>query len=82
MGYSDIIGLFGVALVLISYALLQLERMDPKSIIYSAMNLIGALLILVSLYYTFNLASFIIEIAWLAISFYGLCKAWRLSRAK
>jgi len=35
----------------------------------------GALLILISLYFSFNLASFIIEIAWLLISIFGLFKA-------
>jgi hypothetical protein len=72
----DAIGLFGVALILIAYGLLQLEKIDPKSVSYSALNFIGAVLILVSLYFAFNLASFIIEIAWLLISGFGLWKAF------
>ena len=72
----DAIGLFGVALILIAYGLLQLEKIDPKSVGYSALNFIGAVLILVSLYFAFNLASFIIEIAWLLISGLGLWKAF------
>ncbi len=82
MTLYDVIGIMGVLLVLISYGLLQIDKIDPKSISYSALNLAGAILILVSLYYSFNLASFIIEIAWLIISAYGLFKAWRLSRDK
>lgn len=77
MTLYDGIGLLGVALILIAYGLLQLEKIDPKTVIYSALNFIGALLILVSLYFAFNLASFIIEIAWLAISGFGLWKALR-----
>lgn len=78
MTIYDGIGLFGVALILIAYVLLQLEKINPKSLTYSALNFIGALLILVSLNFAFNLASFIIEIAWLAISGFGLWKAlWR-----
>ena len=73
----DIIGLIGVSLILITYAALPLEKMDPKGWAYSAANGIGAVLILISLYYSFTLASFVIEIAWLAISAFGLWKAWR-----
>lgn len=73
----DIIGLIGVSLILITYAGLTLEKIDPKGWRYSAGNGIGAVLILISLYFTFNLASFVIEIAWLIISVLGLWKAWR-----
>jgi len=73
----DIIGLIGVGLILITYAALTLEKIDPKGWRYSAGNGLGAVLILFSLYFTFNLASFVIEIAWLAISLIGLWKAFR-----
>lgn len=73
----DVIGLFGVGLILVTYAGLTLEKIDPKGWRYSAGNGLGAVLILISLYYSFNLASFVIEIAWLAISIFGLWKAWR-----
>ena len=77
MTIYDGIGLSGVALILVAYTLLQIEKIDPKAVAYSTLNLVGALLILVSLYFSFNLASFIIEIAWLVISGYGLVKALR-----
>lgn len=73
----DIIGLIGVGLILVTFAGLTLEKIDPKGWRYSAGNGLGAILILISLYYDFNLPSFIIEIAWLAISGFGLWKAWR-----
>ena len=75
----DSVGIIGVALILLAYGLLQLERIDPKSMRYSALNGSGAVLILVSLFYDFNLASFIIECAWLIISLFGIVKAF-LSR--
>jgi hypothetical protein len=78
MTLYDVVGIIGVSFVLISYLLLQIDRIEPKSISYSLLNLLGAFLILISLYFTFNLASFIIEIAWLLISAYGLIKAIRL----
>lgn len=75
--FPDLIGLAGVFIILIAYGLLTLEKMDPKGWRYSASNGLGAALILISLFYSFNLASFVIEIAWLAISGFGLWKAWR-----
>lgn len=75
----DSVGIIGVVLILLAYGFLQLERIDPKSMLYSALNGSGAVLILVSLFYDFNLASFIIECAWLIISLFGIVKAF-LSR--
>lgn len=71
----DILGIGGVIIILIAYLLLQLEKLAVLDWRYSAANAAGALLILVSLFFSFNLASFIIEIAWLFISIFGLFKA-------
>lgn len=73
----DVIGLIGVSGILMAYFLLQTERWNSDQIRYSATNLVGALLILVSLTHTFNLASFVIELAWIGISLFGIVKIWR-----
>ncbi len=80
--YSNIIGIVGVGLVLLAYMLLHLHKMSAHSISYSATNAVGSMLILVSLYYHLNLASLVIEIAWLLISLMGVCKALYLARRK
>jgi len=72
MTFPDIIGLTGVALLIITYALLQLDRIDPKGFWYSFNNLVVAILVTVSLIYTPNLASIVIEIFWFLISLYGV----------
>jgi uncharacterized membrane protein YqjE len=41
------------------------------------MNLIGAILLLISLSYTFNLASVVIEIFWIGAALIGLWKLYR-----
>lgn len=74
--WHDFVGNVGVFLVLLSYFLLQLERIDAQGLRYSVMNAAGAVLICISLYYSFNLSSFIIEICWLAISLYGMYRYW------
>jgi hypothetical protein len=73
----DIIGLLGVFLILLAYFLLQIERLASDDLRYPVLNLLGALMILVSLTHTFNLASFVIEIAWIAISLFGIAKILR-----
>ena len=73
----DLIGLVGVALILVAYAGVQSGRLPAEDWRFSALNGVGAALILVSLWFEFNLASFVIEIAWLAISLWGLWRAWR-----
>lgn len=71
----DAIGLLGALLILLAFALLQLERLDPRRPLYSLLNAAGAAAILVSLVFAFNLAAAFIETAWLAISLYGIWRA-------
>lgn len=80
ISWYDVLGSLGVLLVLLSYALLQLRRLDPASLTYSATNGLGAFLILVSLWFEFNLPAFLVEAAWLLISLYGVA-AWFRRRA-
>lgn len=82
MSVPDLIGLIGVALILIAYWGVQTDRLPAADWRFSAVNGLGALLIMVSLYFTFNLASFVIEVFWLIISGYGLIKAWRNRKPK
>lgn len=74
---TDFIGLTGVALLIVTYALLQLDRIDPKGFWYSFNNLCVAILVTVSLVYTPNLASIVIEIFWFLISLYGVIMYFR-----
>lgn len=72
--WYDIVGTLGVASVLFAYALLQAGRVGPRDPRYLWLNLGGSVGILVSLYFAFNLASAIIQCAWIAISAYGLVR--------
>ena len=69
---ANILGMVGVAMILVVYALLQTDVMDKSSLSYSMINFIGSALILFSLMHAWNLPSFIIEVAWLVISAYGI----------
>ena len=72
MTLPDFIGYIGVALLIVTYALLQTDRIDPKGFWYSFNNMIVAVLVTVSLLYTMNKASMVIEVFWFIISVYGI----------
>jgi predicted membrane protein len=77
LGIIDAIGLLGTLLVVLAYYLLQLELTDFKSLSYNVINLVGAALLLFSLCFNFNFASFVIEVFWIGASLIGLWKYWR-----
>jgi hypothetical protein len=77
VGISDVIGLIGVALLITTYALLQFDRIDPKGFWYSFNNMVVAILVTVSLLYSFNLASMVIEVFWFGLSVYGIWNFYR-----
>lgn len=78
-GVPDLIGLLGVSLLITTYGMLQFDRIDPKGFWYSFNNMVVAVLVSVSLLYSFNLASMVIEIFWFFLSVYGLVKYFRLT---
>ena len=69
---ADFIGLTGVGIIIVSYYLLQSDRIKSDSLLYSASNALGAGLVMFSLYFDFNLSAFVVEIFWVAISIYGI----------
>ena len=70
----DLAGFIGVLLIVVAYLLLQLDKLPSSSPKYSLLNAGGALLIIVSLIFAFNLSAFIVEVFWFLISLLGL---WR-----
>lgn len=74
---ADIVGISGVTMVVLTYLLLQMEKIDSKSFLYSFINAFGSFLIVYSLLENWNLASFIIEFFWISISLYGLYRWFR-----
>ncbi len=77
---ADTIGMLGTLLVLVAYYLLQLEKADPKGLSYNMLNLLGAIFLLISLCFSFNLASVVMEVFWMGASLIGLWKYWRRDR--
>ena len=79
--WHNLVGNLGVLLIVGTYFLVQIGRMSAIETPYVACNGLGALFILYSLNFDFNLSAFLIEIIWLMISIIGLFRIWRRRRS-
>lgn len=70
----DLIGSIGVFIIIITYILLQTERLKSENLIYSVLNALGAGMIVFSLIYNFNFAAFVVESIWVLVSIFGIAK--------
>jgi hypothetical protein len=73
--WFDLAGFIGVLMIVVAYLLLQLDKLPSSSPGYSLLNAAGALLIIISLVFWFNLSAFIVEVFWFLISLLGLTKS-------
>ncbi|BBF70725.1 MULTISPECIES: CBU_0592 family membrane protein [Sphingomonadaceae] len=71
---ANVIGLMGSALMVVAYAYSNMAK-TLNFVIFNAMNLVGALLLIWSLTVHFNLASMALEVVWAAIALLGLGNA-------
>ncbi len=72
--FPDLIGCMGTIIVLAAYALLQMGKLKSNGVLFSFLNFMAAFMILISLFYTWNLAAFVMEFAWMVISAYGMVR--------
>jgi hypothetical protein len=80
--WYDLVGLAGVGLVLGAFFLLQAGRLGGESLGYQCANLFGAVFILVSIFGPGPalgdvISTTIMQLAWMAISLYGLVRGLR-----
>lgn len=69
---ADPVGISGVVVLLTAYFLLSTNRLSSQSLKYQFCNLFGAVSVLYSLMFTFNLSSVVIEICWTIVSLIGI----------
>jgi hypothetical protein len=70
-------GFVGVVMVLVAYFANQQRWLSSEDWRFPTANFLGSALLIVSLYQDWNLPSFVINLAWAAISLQGLAKCWR-----
>lgn len=80
--WFDVIGTVGVGTIIVTYILLQANRVRSEQLAYSVLNAAGASLIIVSLYFNFNFPAFVVEFFWLLISLVGIAKYFWLRQIK
>ena len=79
--WFDWAGYLGVALVLFAFLLLQAHKLHGNGLVYQLMNGFGALGVVLSLLFgNFNSAAFVMELAWIAVSVYGIVHSTRIKR--
>lgn len=74
MSVQDLFGVVGVLLILIAYTGATTKKLDPAKAPALLLNLTGALLILLSLYFDFNLSAVLMEGAWALVALIGLAR--------
>ena len=77
-GPLDFVGNIGVVVLMITYLMLQLNKLRSDGLAYSLLNAIGASLIVISLVYDFNLSALLMEVFWVLISILGIYRYFRL----
>ena len=77
-GPLDFVGNIGVVVLIVTYLMLQLNKLSSDSLAYSVLNAVGAGLIVVSLLFDFNLSALLMEVFWVLISFVGIYRYFRL----
>jgi uncharacterized membrane protein YesL len=79
LDWANVIGLMGSLLFIIAFAYANQAKQLNK-LLFNAVNLIGAILLLTSLAVHFNLAAFVLEAAWAVIAIIGLVQAITVRR--
>ena len=78
--FHDIIGFFGIALIVGSYLCLQMGRIASRDLSYSVANALGAFCVLFSLVFAFSLSAFLVEMFWAVISVIGIIRCFARDR--
>lgn len=71
----DIAGFVGAAIIVVAYFAVQQRWLGALDWRFPAANMLGSLLILVSLWFEWNFPSVVIEIFWVMISLMGLVRS-------
>ena len=71
----DVVGIVGTAVLVAAYFANQQRWLSSEDWRFPAANLVGALLILISLWFEWNLPSVVIEFFWIAISLWGISRS-------
>lgn len=76
--FTQVLGFLGmICIVLAYYKVTSPKGWSADSIKFNVVNLVGAVLLIISLCFHFNLGSFMIEIFWIIIAVRALCRQFK-----
>lgn len=81
--FMMILGLIGAGFCVFAYLLIIAEKIDSKGIIYSIMNGVGGVMLLISIAADFDLGDtggLVVEACWILISIYGIVRFYKRRR--
>ena len=81
MTIFSLIGILGVSLYLLAYALLQIGYLRGSGYAYTITNMTAAACVAISLIEAFNLSSLLIQVSWITISIVGLTRMYLINRS-
>lgn len=64
----------GAILILIAYAGQQLGKMNPRSLTYNLLNVLGSGILAYVAFFPFKLGFAILEVTWAIISIWAICR--------
>ena len=76
----DFLGVIGSLLICGAYLAVSIKRFDPEGFTFHILNACGSILLLISLYFRPNPGAILIEVLWLAIAGFAICRALLLRR--
>ncbi len=75
--WMDAIGIVGSLTICAAYFMVSRRQLDPEALPYQLMNLGGAVLLLISLYFRPNPGAILIEATWVAIALTAILRIFR-----
>jgi len=73
--FVEIAGWLAAVLILAAYGLLSIGRLDGKSLLYHALNVIGAVGFVINTAYNGAYPSAFLNVVWCGIGIYGITRA-------
>jgi hypothetical protein len=79
--FIDVCGWSAMVLILAAYGLLSFGKIQPRSWVYQAMNIVGAAGFIINCAWNGAWPSVALNVVWLGIAFYALRRNFRAARA-
>lgn len=76
LAFVDYVGIAGSLIISGAYLAVSRSWVDAEKPVFQLLNLSGAIMVLLSLYYRPNAGAIIIEVLWVGIAIFALTAYW------